>query len=436
MLEKITKNISPNLRRVIGNTAWLFGEKVFQLGLGLFVGVWVARYLGPEGFGIVNYAIAYVGLVEPLAKLGMDNIVVRDLTRDPSHKNETLGTAFTLRLTASLINLCLLLSTIVLLKRDSPETQWAVALFGLGAVLSSLGVIEFWFQSQVEAKYVVWARNSAYIFINVVKVILIQLKAPILAFVAALVLEQALAYVGMVIVYHWRGDLMRVWKFSLDRARFLLKESWPLIISGIVIFVYMQIDQLMLGSMIGEEAVGIYSAAVKVSGMWYFVPISIVQSVFPSVVQAREISQEVYSQRIQKVFNLMVLIGYGFAIPITFLSPYIINILYGQYYAASASMLTILVWSGTFASLGVAREAWLTTEGLMKFSAATAATGAVINMILNFLLIPKYGGNGAAIATIISQIFAVYISSAFFPETRPIFWRQTKALTLLGFLKL
>lgn len=435
MRERIAKNLSPNLRRIVGNTAWLFGEKVFQLGLGLLVGVWVARYLGPARFGIVNYAIAYVVLLEPLAKLGLDQIVVRDLARDPSHQSETLGTAFGLKLAASLINLCLIVSTAIFIKADSPATQWAVAIFAVGATLSSFGVIEFWFQSQIEAKYVVWARNSAYIFINVVKVALIQLKAPLVAFVIALVLEQALAYVGMVIVYRWRGHLMRAWKFSWERARSLLQESWPLIISGIVIFIYMRIDQLMLGSMVGEEAVGIYSAAVKVSEMWYFVPGAIVQSVFPSVVQAREIGLAVYNKRVQKVFNLMTLISYGVAIPMTFVAPYLIQVMYGPQYAAAASMLTILVWSGVFASLGLARETFLTTEGLMKFSAATAATGAVVNIILNLLLIPQYEGNGAAIATIFSQICAVYLSNLFYRETRPIFWRQTKALTFIGWLQ-
>ncbi|MGD2182799.1 flippase [Lusitaniella coriacea] len=438
MLEKIanlSKTLSPNFRRILGNTAWLFSEKVFQLGLGLLVGVWVARYLKPEGFGIINYSLAYVGLLEPFSRLGLNNIIVRDLARDPSQKEETLGSAFVLRIIASLISFCIIVSTILWVKRDSPATQWAVAFFSLGSVVSSFGIIEFWFQSQVEAKYVVWARNSAYIFINIVKVTLIQLKAPLIAFVIALVLEQALAYIGMVFVYQWRGNLLRAWKVSLVRAKSLLQQSWPLIISGFVIFIYMRVDQIMLGSMKGVEAVGIYSAAVKVSEMWYFVPISIVQSVFPSVVQAKDISQAVYNQRIQKIFNLMVLVGYGVAIPITFIAPQLILFMYGANYAPAASMLTILVWSGVFASLGVARETCLTTEGLMKFSAATAAIGAGINVVLNFLLIPQYSGTGAAIATVVSQIFAVYLSSALYPQTRSIFIRQTKALTLLGLVK-
>ncbi|MDY7015075.1 MAG: flippase, partial [Cyanobacteriota bacterium] len=342
MLKAITEKISPNLRRIIGNTAWLFGEKVFQMGLGLFVGVWVARYLGPSRFGIINYALAYVGLVEPFAKLGLDNIVVRDLARDPSHRNETLGTAFFLKLTASLINVIFLIGTILFVKRDSPTTQWAVVIFACGAVLTSLGTIEYWFQSQVEAKYIVWARNSAYIFISIVKVILIQIGAPLVAFVIALVLEQALAYVGMAIVYRWRGYPLRDWRFRFDRARALLSESWPLIISGFVIFIYVQVDQLMLGSMLGdrgEEAVGIYSSAVKIAVMWYFIPIAIVQSVFPSIVQAREIGQALYEQRIQKLFNLMVLLGYAVAIPITFAAPYVVRLLYGSSYQAAGSML-------------------------------------------------------------------------------------------------
>ncbi|MBD2577606.1 flippase [Oscillatoria sp. FACHB-1406] len=435
MLEKVGKNFSPNLRRIVGNTAWLFGEKVFQLGLGLLVGVWVARYLGPSRFGVINYAIAYVGLIEPLAKLGLDQIIVRDLARDSSHQSETLGTGFYLKLLVGLTNLVVLVSTVMYLKRGNPDAQWSVAIFAIASALTAFGVIEFWFQSQVEAKYIVWPRNIAYICTNVLKVILIQIKAPLVAFVVALFLEQALAYFGMVIAYHLRGYSMRAWKFSKKRARSLLRESWPLMLSSMVIFVYMRIDQLMLGSMIGDEAVGIYSAAVKISEMWYFVPIAILQSVFPSIVQAKDISQETYNHRMQKILNLMALVSYSVAIPITLISPYLIQIMYGPKYAGAASMLTILVWSGLFASLGMARESWLTTEGLMKFSAAMAATGALVNVVLNYFLIPKYGGDGASIATLISQFLAAYLAGAFYSRTRPVFWKQTKALTLLGWIK-
>ncbi|MEC4852575.1 MAG: flippase, partial [Jaaginema sp. PMC 1079.18] len=261
------------------------------------------------------------------------------------------------------------------------------------------------------------------------------LKAPLIAFAIALAVEQAITSVSLIFVYQKSTGSIFAWQAKWERAKSLLKDSWPLILSGIVIIIYMRIDQIMLGQMKGAEAVGIYSVAVKISELWYFIPQAIINSVFPSVVQAKEISEELYYRRLQKIFNFVTTSGYIFAIAITFSSSFLINLCYGSEYSEAAGILTISIWAGIFVALGVARETWLTTEGLMKFSAATTAAGAVVNVILNLLFIEKYGAMGAAVATVISQAVASYIAGAFYPQTWPIFVRQTKALTLVGWLK-
>lgn len=439
MLNKLTafsQKISPNLRQIIGNTGWLFTEKIVQMGLGLLVGVWITRYLGPEKFGRFNYALAIVGLSVPFAKLGLDNIVIRNLARDPSCKNETLGSAFALKLISSLVTLVAIVGIIFLITPNATpanqETRLIVGIVAAGTVIQSFDIIDYWFQSQVKAKYSVWARNGAYVFMSLVKIILIQVKAPLMAFAIAMVAEAALYAIGLVILYQFKGNAIKAWQVTLKYAKLLLNDSWPLILSGIVIMIYMRIDQVMLGQMVGEKSVGIYSAAVKISELWYFVPSAIVNSVFPSIVQAKEISEEVYYKRLQQLFNVMSVLAYSVAIPITFLSTWIVTLIYGKYYAEAAPILTVHIWTGLFVSLGVARETWLTTEGLMKFSAATTAAGAVVNIILNYFLIGSYGGLGAALATVAAQFIASYGAGAFYPQTRKIFIHQTKAITLLG----
>jgi O-antigen/teichoic acid export membrane protein len=438
MLKKIAdlpKRFSPNLRKIIGNTAWLFAEKIFQMGFGFLVGAWVARYLAPERFGLINYAWAIVALFSPIAKLGLDQIVVRDLARNSEHKEETLGTSFVLKVISSIVTFFLIILAVFFLNPDSRLTLWVTAIIAAGATFKAFDSIDYWFQSQVQAKYTVWARNSSYIFINVIKIILIQLRAPLLAFAIALAVEQAITSVSLIFVYQKNSGSLLQWRVKLERAKTLLKDSWPLILSGIVIIIYMRIDQIMLGQMKGTEAVGVYSVAVKISELWYFVPQAIINSVFPSVVQAKEISEELYYKRLQKIFNFVATTGYIFAIAITLSSSFLINFFYGDQYAEAANVLTISIWAGIFVALGLARETWLTTEGLMKFSAATTSVGAVVNIILNLLFIDKYGATGAAVATVISQAFASYIAGAFYPQTWKIFVRQTKALTLVGWLK-
>lgn len=439
MLDKLTaviiQNLSPGLRKIIDNTAWLFAEKALQMVLGLLVGVWIARYLTPGKFGLLNYAISFVGLFSPITTLGLNRIVVRDLAKDPSCKDEILGTAFVLKLTGSLAILLITVGTVYLLNPQDKQLQWLVAIVATGMIFTAFDTITFWFQSQVESKYVVWANNSAYLLINAVKIALIIARAPLIAFSCALTAEKALAALALVITYQLKGNLLRFWRFSLERAKDLLFQSWPLIISSFVIMIYMRIDQVMLGQMNQPEELGIYSAAVKVSELWYFIPGAIVDSVFPSIVKAKEISEELYEKRIQILSDLMCLISYSIAIPITIFSRPIMTLLYGENYAGGAASLVVLVWAGLFVSLGMARNPWLITEGLMKFSAATTGVGAVVNIILNFWLIPVYGGLGAGIATLFSQMVAAYGANAFYPKTRKMFFRQTKSLFMIDLLQ-
>ena len=430
------KKINPNLRKIIGNTGWLFGEKILQLFLGLFVGVWVARYLGPERFGLYNYIIAIVLLFGVVAKLGLEQIVVRDISKDIAQKNKTLGTSFLLRFIASLLSTIAVIIFALTSQQKGAQIYLFLGTFSLASSCSrSMEVVEYWFQSQVQSKYVVWAKNFVYITINLTKIIAIQQQAPLLVFIIIISLEQVLTAIGLAIVYQFSGSLLQAWRFSRDRARSLLKDSWPLILANIVTVIYMRIDQIMLAEMVDSEAVGIYSAAVKISEMWYFVPISIINSVYPSIVQGKDLGDRIYYGRLQKLLNIVAVIGYLAAIFVTILSSFIVNLIYGVQYAESANILTVHIWAGLFIGLGVARTTWLTTENLTQFAAATTALGAVINIILNTLWIENYGGMGAAIATVISQIMASYLSGLFFPPTRAIFWRQTKAILLIGWFE-
>jgi PST family polysaccharide transporter len=251
-------------------------------------------------------------------------------------------------------------------------------------------------------------------------------------FALAMTIEIAIASVGMVVMYCRQGNLLKAWQPKIARMKALLKDSWPLILSGIVISIYMGIDQIMLKEMVGDRSVGVYSAAVKISCLWYFAPAAIINSVYPSLVRSKESGEEFYYGRLQKLFDLMSLLAYAVAIPVTFLSPLIVSLLYGQKYAGAADILTIHIWTGVFVSLGLARETWLTTEGLMKFSAVTTSIGAAVNVVLNLWLIPLYEGTGAALATVAAQVFSAYLVGAFYTPTRRIFFSQTKAIFLIN----
>lgn len=427
--------LSPGLRKVIANTTWLFADKILQLGLGLIVGLWVARYLQPERFGLLNYAIATAGLFAPIASLGLGSIVIRDLSRNSSNKEEILGTVFVLKNIGGLMALLLTIVTVIFLNPNEPYTQLLVGITALVTLFQPFETIDFWFQSQVQSKYTVLSANAAYLIMSGVKVILINLRASLLAFSWIFSAEYALRALGFVIAYQANGNQILRWQFNRKLALELLKQSWPMILSDFMIFIYMQIDQIMMKQLSSAEELGLYAAAVKVSGLWYFVPMAIVGSVFPSVVKAKDISETLYTERLQKLLYLMSLISYAVAIPVMLLAQPIVILLYGKNYLGAAPSLAVLIWAGLFVCLGIARSTWLITEGLLNFSAATTAVGAVVNIILNFILIPRYGGLGAGIATLIAQMSASYLAHALYPATRKMFWMQTKAIFLVDIIK-
>ncbi|MDF5721144.1 MAG: flippase [Rhizonema sp. PD37] len=433
-LSTVSQKLSPNLLKILGNTAWLFADKVVRMVVGLLVGVWVARYLGPDNFGIYNYALAFTGIFDTVANLGLDSIVVRNIVRQPSSKDEILGTSFALKMMAQIIVLITAIAFISIFRPGDILTHWLVGIIAGGMLFESFYVIEYWFQSQVQSKYVVWYKNVALMIASCARVILIETHATLIFFAWVYSAEFALNAISLVIAYHTKKYLFSAWQFSWRCARDLLKDSWTLILSSFAIMILMRIDQLMLGQMIGDRAVGIYSVAVKISELWYFVPLAVTSSVFPSIIAAKQESNKLYYDRLQKVLDFLSIISYTVAILVTLFSEHLVIMLYGKSYEEAAAILTIHIWTGIFVSSGLVGSLWTTSENLMPFAFLTTAIGAVINVSLNYILIKTYGGVGSAIATLIAQCVASYLGGAFFAKTRPFFFRQTNSLILPSLL--
>lgn len=421
----------PNLVKIVDNIGWLFVDKVLRMGVGLFVGVWVARYLGPEQFGLLSFATAFVGLFGAIAGLGLQGIVVRDIVRDPSRKEDTLGTAALLQFIGGLLAYGLILATIFWLRPDDALAKALVAILGSTMLFKASEVAVYWFESQVLSKYTVWVQNGSFLVFATIKVVLILNNAPLIAFASVIMAEALMVALLMLVMLGLRGPRLRHLRITLARAKGLLADSWPLLLSGIAIVIYMKIDQIMLGQMVGDEAVGIYSAAVRISEVWYFIPTMIVGSVFPAILEAKKRSEAQYYQRLQHLYDLMVWLSVAVALPMTFLSTPIVTLLFGESFSASGTVLAIHIWASVFVFLGVASGKWFLAENRLMLSFYRAALGAVVNIILNFLLIADYGPVGAAVATVISQATAAFLFDAVQPVTREMFLMKIKSMNLL-----
>ncbi|WP_293125593.1 flippase [Microcoleus sp. bin38.metabat.b11b12b14.051] len=430
MLDKLTaasQKLGPGVRQVLVNLAWLFTDQILQMGLGLVVGLWVARYLGPVQFGLLNYALAFVSIFSSVATMGLGSIVIRDIARNPECKNETLGTAFGLQFTGGCITLLLTVGVISLFKPDDSLTRWLVGIIAAGTIFQAFEAINFWFESQVQSKYTVLAKNAVCFLVAGVRIGLVLIKAPLLAFASIRLAEVAMVGMAYVYFYQLTGNKIKDWQFSWARGKELLRESWPIMLSGLAVFLYSKTDQLMLGAMDKNVELGYYAAAVKISEVCDFLPMIISASIFPKLANLRERNYQEYLDKFQIYCDTMMLFWLGVAIPISLLAPWIVNLLYGQKYANSAAVLAIYVWAQFGSNFGVARNTYFTIEGQLRYSLYLTVVGSFLNVGLNWLLIPKYGAFGATAATLITYFYVIILVNFLIKELRPfgkLIWRS------------
>ncbi len=412
------------------NTSWLFAEKILRMAVGLFVGVWIARYLGPDKFGLFSYAGSFVGLFTAIAALGLNDILVRELVQHPEKENELLGTAFYLKLMGAILTLVILYIAVHFTSNEH-YTNMMIFIIASATIFQSFNVVDVYFQSKVMSKFVVYANILSLFVSSLVKISLIILDAPLIAFAWVVLFDSFVLACGFVYFFLKNSEFkIQNLKFSKLTAVRLLKDSWPLILSGMVIAVYMRIDQVMIKEMLDNEAVGNYAAAVRLSEAWYFIPMVIASSLFPAIVNAKKQSKELYYVRLQKLYDLMVWMAIAIALPMTFLSDWVVNLLYGNQYSQAGDVLMIHIWAGVFVFLGVANAKWIINENLMLNGMIRTSIGAFVNVILNYILIKKLGIMGAAISTLISYFIANYFGLLFYKKTRICFWQQTKALNI------
>jgi len=419
-----------SLQQAVGNMGWLLLDKAIRLGMAFVIIVWLARYLGPQQFGIYSYALAFVAIFNAIATVGLDSIVIRELVGVPDERDEILGTAFVLKLLGGGVAFTSAVLAIYFLRAGDELMLLLVSIAAAGTFFLAFDVVDFWFQSRVQAKYTVIARNLSAMLVVSAKAGLIIYHAPLIAFVIAGFIEVALAGLALMTIYQMRGGNILGWSVTTARAGRLLKDSWPLMLSAMVIVVYMKVDQVMIGELLGEREVGIYSVAVRLVEIWYVVPMSIASSIFPALYRLKYSQPELYLERLQQFFDIMVIVPVVVGILMWVIAESLIVLLFGEEYLGAVAVFRIYIWSAIFVFLLVATAQYLIAENKTIFAFVRNAVGMIINVMLNMVLIPTYGIKGAAVATLIAYLFSAYISNCLYKDMRIIFKMETRALLL------
>ena len=426
--------LTTGFKKYAANTGYLFFEKIVWAIVALTIWALVIRYLGPEQFGLFSYALSFVFLFKILSDLGLDSIVVRDLVKNLEQKEVILGLVFLLKFIGAAFTIVIIIALTEILSIEY-YTRILIRVMSISLVFRAFNNIDFYFQSRVLSKYMVYSKLLALMVTSILCLTFIQFKKPLVHFAYVIVIETAVISTGLIIFYKIMRQNIFSWRFSLVAIRNLLKDSWPIILSGLAISIYMRIDQIMIKQMLGVAPTGYYSAAVRVSEVFYFIPVVMAGSLFPAIVNAKQTSELSYRNRLQALFTFLLWIAIAIAICLSALAFPLIRILFGQKYLQSASVLSIHAWAGIFVFLGVARGKWAINENLQIYLMFYALLGAIVNISLNLFFIPIWGVSGAAIATVISQAIAAIFSNLFSKKTRPVFILQIKALNFIRVFK-
>ncbi|MBQ7800874.1 MAG: flippase [Oscillospiraceae bacterium] len=403
--------------RMARNAFWLIGARVYHVAVNLVVSLLMAQYLGPANYGLINYAASFTALFTSVCTLGINGILVNELIHD-ERKGVLIGSSIGLRLCSSLCSVITIVALAYALNPDEPTTVWVVLIYSTTLIFQSFDSINCWYQANLESKVTAKISAVGYTVVALYKIWLLLTRKNVCWFAASHVVEYALVAALLLIAYRRHAGREQKLRFSLDAGRKLLSKSYHFILSGMMVAVYGQMDRVMLKAMIDETSVGYYSAAVSVTSMWTFILSAIIDSAKPVILEKHSRDPQAFERYLVRLYGAVLYISFAAAAGISLLAKPIIFLLYGGAYLEARGALCILCWETAFAYLGVARSVWMVPNGKQKYEKYIAGSGAVCNLILNAVMIPLWGVNGAALATLATQIFTNFIVGFFFREIR------------------
>jgi O-antigen/teichoic acid export membrane protein len=421
--------LSANRRKVVANVFWAVSGKVVKIISGLLVGIMVARYLGPDQFGLMNYVISYVTLFTVFSTFGLDGIEIRELSKNNEDKDTILGTAFTLRLIFALATILLVLATLRRFESDKYTFAMVMA-YSLSLIFMTLNVIRNYFTSIILNEYVVKTEISRTIIGSVIKVVLLLNHCSLTWFIVASTFDFLLIGGGYLYSYRKKVGSILSWRFDASVAKLLTRASFPLLLSGTAVVVYQKINAIMIRNMMDNAAVGQFSVAAKITELGVFIPLVIAQSVTPLLVKAHQEDAKRYREKCQQFMDIMVWSSIIMALFLSLLANPVIRFLYGEQYAAAIPVLQIMAWRTVFMALSSSSAQMIIIENLQRYAVMRNLVGLVVSVGLNFLLIPKWGVVGSAFAMVATMAFAGYFSHFAIRPYHYLVPMQTKAIFL------
>lgn len=418
--------------KVVKNAGWIIGGNLANKVLAFLVGILTARYLGPGNYGLINYAAAYTSFFASICTLGINSVIVKNFVDHPEEEGTTIGTTLLLRAASSFLSAIMIVGIVSIVDRDEPLTIAVVTLSSIGMIFQIFDTLNYWFQARLQSKYSAIASLVAYVVVSTYKIVLLVSGKSVEWFAVATALDYLVLAAFLLAAYFKNGGTR--FQISKAKAKELMSSSSSFIISGLMVSIYASTDKLMLKQMLNEATVGHYALATSISSIWAFVLAAIIDSLYPGIVQSFSTNRLEYERKNRQLYAIVFYTAVFMSAVICLLAKPIVGILYGASYLPAVQPLRIIVWYTAFSYLGVARNAWMVCENRQKYLKYLYISAAIINVILNVVLIPQWGASGAAAASLITQMSTTLLLPAFIRPLRPNAKLMLDAMFLRDFL--
>ena len=398
------------------NASWIVVCKIIQSLISFVIGMITARYLGPSNFGVISYVSSVVAFALPIMQLGLNQTLVKEFINSPDREGTILGTSLMINILSGICCMVGSITFVAVANPDEPETLLVCILYSFTLLFQATEMTQYWFQSKLLSKYPSIATLIAYTLVALYKVYLLVTGKGVVWFSISNVLDYLIASIILMIIYKKIGTqkLSVNWKIGKE----MLSRSKYYILPSLMVMIFQHTDRVMIKMMIGKEETGIYSAAITCIGVAGFLFSAVIESARPEILDQKNKSQEQYEKRVIQLYSVITYMSLVQSILMTALSVPLINIMYGEQYAGSVSVLCVAVWYVTFSYFGSVRNVWILAEGLQKYLFGINIVGAVLNILINLALIPVLGGVGAAIASLFTNVVIGFIFKPLRPNNR------------------
>lgn len=412
------------------NAGWLIGGRIGQMLINLVIGLLTARYLGPSNYGLINYATAYTAFFTAFCTLGINSVLVKEFIDRPGEEGEIIGTSLGLRAVSSFLSALVIVCIVSIADRGETTTILVVALSSVGVVFHIFEVINCWFQSRLQSRVTAMVSLIAYFLTAVYKTVLLVMGKSVAWFAFATSVDYIC--VGIMLLLAYRKNRGGRLTFSWQYGKQLLGRSCHFILPGLMVAIYGQTDKIMLKHLIGDAEIGYYATAVSLCSVWCFVLSAIIDSMYPSIMQAYNTDRQRFNRLNRQLYAIVFYISVAVSLCFVIFGELAVRLLYGAAYLPAVAPLKIITWYTAFSYLGVARNAWIVCENRQKYLVYIYLSAAVANVILNFVFIPIWGASGAALASLAAQVLTTMVVPFFVKGLRENSRLMVEAILLKG----